>query len=236
MTRQFQTDHQPKSLLDPDDQTILRVLEHDWRKMCGLDVAPAYDAVNPAALDGALPFSFVLQRVSPGVARIRVAGQKLHDMMMMDPRGMPFASFFADDSRETAMAVLEHAFQSPAIVGFALTTPRGFGRKPVRAEALLLPMRDRSGELTRMMGAIVTSGPVPSRPLRFDIAKDVSLRSDVLHAGLVDRRARRGRAPQPSTPAPSPTTAMPKVTPTPRQTPTQTMRPNLRLVVDNTAG
>lgn len=231
----YSTGHRPVSLLDPADQSILRVLEHDWRRLCGLDVAPAHGRFLPADLDAALPHAFILQRVAPGVARMRVAGQKLHDMMRMDPRGMPFAAFFADDSRDLAIEMLEQAFTTPAVIGMSLSASRGLGRKPVRAEALLLPMRDAEGALTRMMGAIVTTGPLPNRPLRFDIAKGQPLRCDKLQPGLVERRARRGQVPLSSVPAPN---QLPAVLRTPETTSTparpQSPRPGLRLVVDNT--
>lgn len=229
ITSTFPSSLKPVSLLDPADQTILRVLEHDWRRMCGMDVAPTHAQFNPAELDHALPHAFVLHRVAPGVARIRVAGQKLHDVMRMDPRGMPFASFFSEDSRETAMALLEHAFETPSVLGFSLSASRGLGRKPVRGEALLLPMRDSGGALTRMMGAIVTSGPLPNRAVRFDIAKGQPLRSDALQPGLYERRANRGRSPET---APHMDHNAPVVgAAAPQQT---TSRPRLRLVVDNT--
>ena len=242
----FPQGRRPESLLDEAEKTILKVLEQDWRRMCGLDRASTAMALNPAELDAALPHAFVLHRVGHGTARVRVAGQKLHDLMRMDPRGMPFASFFSEASRETAQQVLDHAFDKPAIIGLTLTASRGLGRKPVRAELLLLPMRDAEGKLTRMMGAIVTSGPLPNRPLRFDVAAGMPLRVDGLAPGLVERRARRGQA-APQAQAPARGTAVLAPLPeirkplgeaatrdmaAPRPVPSQ--RPRLRLVVDNT--
>ena len=225
----FADKHAPTSLLAPEDQAILRVLEHDWRRLCGLDVAVAYDAMDPVQMDRALPHAFILHRVAPGVARFRVAGQRLHDMMRLDPRGMSFTALFADTKRDMVMALLDHAFSTPAVLGLPLVAPRGLGRKPVRAEVLLLPMRDAQGELTRMMGAVVASGPLPHRALRFEIATDQSIRCDPLAPGFADRRARRGQAPA------APDRAAFIASPSSRTIATTSQeRPALRLVVDNT--
>ena len=229
----FADTHAPVSLLDPEDQAILRVLEHDWRRLCGLDVAVAHDAVNPVQMDRALPHAYILHRVAPGVARFRVAGQRVHDAMRLDPRGMSFTALFAERQRDTVMALLDHAFEAPAVLGLPLVAPRGLGRKPVRAEALLLPMRDAQGNLTRMMGALVASGPLPQRALRFEIARDQTIRCDTLAPGFADRRARRGRQPEPSqraallTTPPAPSLAAATAA-------AERGRPALTLVVDNT--
>ena len=175
--------------LAPDDCLILKTLEQDWRRMSGNDVQPIAASLDPKHLDSALPHAFVLRRVGPGTARFRVAGQRLHDLLRMDPRGMPFSAFFTDKSRETAMEMLEAAFTLPAIVAMPLTAPRGFGRKPVRATALLLPMRDSDGEMTRMLGAIVTSGDVSKKVHQFDIDHTVEMRCETLDGHFPDRRS-----------------------------------------------
>ena len=198
--------------LASEDCEILKTLEQDWRRMSGRGV----DILDPKLLDAALPHAFVLRRVGPGTARFRVAGQRLHSLLRMDPRGMPFSAFFSDKSRETAMEMLEAAFTLPAIVAIPLTAPRGFGRKPIRATALLLPMRDSDGEMTRMLGAIVTSGDVPKRINQFDVDHSVEMRCETLDGEFPDRRTGpRSFDKQEETPAPS--------------------RTHLRLVVDNTA-
>mgnify|MGYP005985892297 CR=1 FL=1 len=189
------------------EQVILRVLEQDWRHMCNGTLVPSHAQLDPRALNDALPYAFLLHRTAPDSIRVRVAGQRLHDMLRLDPRGMSFGSFFTDGARDTVMALVGTAFDGPAIVGVPLTASRGLGRKPLQAELLLLPMRDSEGVVTRMMGALVSAGP-HSRALRFDIARDAVLRHDPLNLGFADRRTNRRR-------------------------PLPAGRPNLRLVVDN---
>ena len=198
--------------LAAEDCQILKTLEQDWRRMSG----DSGEMLDPKLLDAALPHAFVLRRVGPGTARFRVAGQRLHDLLRMDPRGMPFSAFFSDKSRETAMEMLEAAFTLPAIVAMPLTAPRGFGRKPMRATALMLPMRDADGDMTRMLGAIVTSGDIAKKVHQFDVDHTVETRCETLEGEFPDRR----------------TGPRSHVVPVVKAAPN---RSHLRLVVDNSA-
>ena len=198
----------PQHRLPEAERAVLRLLEEDWRQICSGEIVPAHGQLDPHALHDALPHAFLLQRTAPGAVRIRVAGQRLHDLLRMDPRGMSFGSFFTAAARDTVMDIVDTAFDGPAIVGLPLTASRGLGRKPMPAELLLLPMMDAQGRVTRMMGALVAAGPLNGRTYRFDIAGDATLRHDSLDLPFAERRGARAR------PIPS-------------------ARPKLRLVVDN---
>ena len=198
----------PRHRLPEAERAVLRLLEEDWRQICSGDVVPAHAQLDPHALHDALPHAFLLHRTAPGAVRIRVAGQRLHDLLRMDPRGMSFGSFFTAAARDTVMDIVDTAFDGPAIVGLPLTAARGLGRKPMPAELLLLPMMDAQGQVTRMMGALVAAGPLNSRTYRFDIAGDAVLRHDSLNLPFAERRGPRAR-------------------------PVPAERPKLRLVVDN---
>ncbi len=61
----------------------------------GLRVAgdlPRRDQIDPRGIAGALENTFLLERVAPGIARFRLAGMQLHDLMGMDVRGMPLSA------------------------------------------------------------------------------------------------------------------------------------------------
>ncbi|WP_386681727.1 PAS domain-containing protein [Loktanella sp. R86503] len=193
----------------PDaERAVLQLLEDDWRQISSGEIVPAHAQLDPHALHNALPHAFLLHRTAPGAVRIRVAGQRLHDLLRMDPRGMSFGCFFAEGSRDAVMDIVDSAFDGPAIVGLPLTASRGLGRKPMLAELLLLPMMDAQGQVTRMMGALVAAGPLNSRAYRFDIAGDAVLRHDALNLPFAERRGARAR-------------------------PLPVQRPALRLVVNN---
>ena len=200
----------PSSLhrLPDAERAVLRLLEEDWRQMCSGEIVPSHAQLDPHALHDALPHAFLLHRTAPGAVRIRVAGQRLHDLLRMDPRGMSFGSFFTSGARDTVMNIVDSAFDGPATVSLPLTAARGLGRKPMQAELLLLPMMDAQGQVTRMMGALVAAGPLNNRTYRFDIAADAPLRHDSLNLPFAERRGARAR-------------------------PIPTDRPKLRLVVNN---
>ncbi len=176
------------AILPPEGLDILRSVEHDWRRMSGNAARPAVLGPDPFRMDLALPHTFILQRTAPGAARVRVAGQKLHDMVQLDPRGMSFGVFFSEGARETVLELVETALTLPAIIRIPLHSPRGFGRKPHRAEALLLPLRDAQGGLSRLMGVIVSERPLRMKALHWDIDPSRSLHCDQLEGAFPDRR------------------------------------------------
>ena len=59
----------------------LALIEDHWNAQHIDGQVPRRADIAPDALGHALPFTFMLHRVAPGVGRIRVAGQKLHDIL-----------------------------------------------------------------------------------------------------------------------------------------------------------
>ncbi|MDE0983216.1 MAG: PAS domain-containing protein [Yoonia sp.] len=148
---------------------MLKQLEQHWHSLRVNGTIPARDDVDPGIIGSALPWTFVLQRVAPGVARMRVAGQQLHDLLGMDPRGMPISAFFGADERSTFAVHLEMAFSDPAIVALPLFAPATLLRKQVTGQILLMPLVDNQGDVSRVLGALITDGPLGSRKRRLMI-------------------------------------------------------------------
>lgn len=228
--------------LPAEQRNILETLEADWRRMAGNQFTLESGRLNPAEMHEALPHTFLLNRTGPGLARIRVAGQRLHDLLGMDPRGMSLGVFFDDDSRPEIAEMMETAVSLPAILSVPLIAKRSFGRA-APAEILMLPMRDSDGDVTRVLGAIVTSYKWNGRVARLSIDREQELRCERLVGAFPDRRRNRRDAPQtredqiavmqktlhsdaPTQTEPLPRQAQPIHRPAPR--------PALRLVVDNT--
>lgn len=163
---------------------LLQSLEQYWETLRDATRLPARTDLSPNMIDHALPNAFILQRVAPGIGRFRVAGQRLHDLLKMDARGMPLSVFFTADAREQAQQLLESAFMSPAIVSIPLVSSGSLLRPEINGTMLLLPMRDNAGKTTRMLGALVCDDYAGSRARRFSIPQSARIRHDPLGVQL----------------------------------------------------
>lgn len=161
-------------------RTILQELEQYWRDLRGARRIPVRSDVDPARIDSALPHAFILDRVAPGIARLRVAGQKLSSFVGMDARGMPLTSFFSADARDMVMQQTELVFSRPALVEVPLLSHRSLGRPKLHGKMLLLPLLGPDGTVSRALGAILTDGMIGRAPRRFDIDPAVSIRCEEL--------------------------------------------------------
>ena len=162
------------------DSAILRNLEGYWQSLRTAQTLPARNDLAPHLIDAALPHAFILHRVAPGVARIRVAGQRIHDFLRMDARGMPFSILFGPASRDQLSNLVETAFIRPAIIAAELTAPAQMMRAPLKADMIMLPMVDDQGVTSRILGGIVTDGVIGSKQRRFDLATGAALRIEPL--------------------------------------------------------
>lgn len=198
------------SLQDP----LLVGLERYWQTLRHASRVPARSDLNPNQIDAVLPHAFILQRVAPGTARFRVAGQRLHDLLKMDARGMPLSVLFDPQARETLQEMLEDAFNGPSILGLPLISHGTMMRPTVHAAMLLLPMQDDKGANNRLLGALVTPQMQHNRPRRFEIDPARHLRRENLGLSVAT------------------TTLQPKA-PAPSKRPDASLHPALRLVVNN---
>ena len=125
--------------------------------------------VDPRAIERTLEYAFILERVAPGHARFRIAGTHLNDLMGMEVRGMPLAAFFAPEAREMLQDGLEQVFSVPEILELTLSGEDGFGRPPLAARMLLMPLKSDLGDVTRVLGCLVGEGQIGRTPRRFMI-------------------------------------------------------------------
>ncbi len=153
----------------------LSQVEAYWEGLRGMRIAPLRSEVDPRGIDQALENAFVLERIAPGLARFRLAGMHLNEVMGMEVRGMPLTSFFTPDARQIVNEALGHVFEQPAKVEFELKGESGSGE--VSGQVILLPLRSDLGDISRALGCLVTHGQIRRCPLRFDIvsARTVSL-------------------------------------------------------------
>ncbi len=135
----------------------------------GRDV-PFRSEIDPRGLETALEHTFILERIAPRVARFRLSGMHLNDLMGHETRGMPLTSFFTAEARGEIEAILARVFDGPETAELSLSADIGPGRPRLEGRLLLLPMRSDLGDISRALGCLVCEGPVGRTPRRFSVA------------------------------------------------------------------
>ncbi len=145
----------------------LRQAEAYWTALRRGDDIPSRSQVDPRGLENILSQTFILERVAPGIARFRLAGQKVNELAGMEVRGMPLTAFFTAESRKTVSAALEHMFDDPSILEFDLHTEATRLRGSRTAKMILLPLRSDLGDVSRALGVMVSEGGASRVSQRF---------------------------------------------------------------------
>jgi hypothetical protein len=164
------SDYQPQSGYAP-----LAIVEAYWDALRAGREMPKRAEIDPRGIESALPYAFILERVAPGVARMRIAGSHLHDIMGMEARGMPLTSFFEQDARIRVAGLLEEVFQTPGTAEVLMHSAASQGQPALDARMILLPLKSDLGDVSRILGCIVSPGDLGAVPRRFDL-RDISLR------------------------------------------------------------
>ncbi|WP_432450051.1 PAS domain-containing protein [Aliiroseovarius marinus] len=144
-------------------------IETYWDALRNGRLMPARSEVDPRGFADSLAYAFVLERIAPGLARIRLAGQHLNEILGMEVRGMPISAFFLPEARAEIHEALENVFESPARVNLTLRTKPGMFVAASEAQIVLLPLRDETGAVTRVLGALQVEGKLGRAPTRFEV-------------------------------------------------------------------
>lgn len=147
----------------------LRQAEAYWSALRRGDDIPSRSQVDPRGLENILSQTFILERVAPGIARFRLAGQKVNELAGMEVRGMPLTAFFTADARKTVSAALEHMFDDPSIIEFELKTEASRLRGSRSARMILLPLRSDLGDVSRALGVLVSDAGASRVSQRFSV-------------------------------------------------------------------
>jgi hypothetical protein len=141
-----------------------------WEGLRHDGALPRRDEIDPRGIAGALENTFLLERVAPGIARFRLAGMQLHDLMGMDVRGMPLSSLYEPLGRTRLAEALEGVFAGPATLEVWLEAERGIGRPALEGRMLLLPLTAARGDTDLALGCLAMHGAIGRAPRRFAIA------------------------------------------------------------------
>ncbi len=147
----------------------LAKIEAYWTEVRRGRLVPSRTEIDPRGMEGVLGQAFILERLTTGLARLRIAGSHMAEILGMEARGMPLSALFDAASREALADALEAVFDEPATVRLSLASSSGFGRPEVAGNMVLLPLRSDLGDITRVLGGISLEGPLGRRPRRFEI-------------------------------------------------------------------
>lgn len=147
----------------------LAQVEAYWEALRGNRLMPRRSDIDPRGIEGALSHAFIVERVAPGQARLRIAGSHLSDLMGMEVRGMPITSFFTNAARPAVAEALEAVFQKPAQTTLHLSAEAAYGHPLLEGRMLLLPLKSDLGDVSRALGCLVAVGDPGRTPRRFDL-------------------------------------------------------------------
>ena len=153
----------------------IRQAEAYWHALRDGAEVPRRTQIDPRGLANILEYTFVLERIAPGIARFRLAGSHLNDLAGMEVRGMPLTSFFTPAGRTQIGAVLEHMFDTPAVAELSLGGESRRGRPCPDARMILLPLQSDLGDVNRALGVLIADKSTGQSPQRFDVT-DLTLR------------------------------------------------------------
>ncbi|MCX8508796.1 MAG: PAS domain-containing protein [Rhodobacteraceae bacterium] len=157
-----------------------------WEALRNGRTVPLRADIDPRGIERALEYAFILEKAAPQVARFRLSGMHLTDLMGMEVRGMPLSGLFTPAARAEIGTVTEKLFAGPQIAELSLAAETGFGRPPMEARLLMLPLRSDLGDISRALGCLIAEGHIGRAPRRFDVTHT---RMTPIAAGQAPRRA-----------------------------------------------
>lgn len=144
-------------------------VEAYWEALRGVRVVPLRSEIDPRGIERALDNTFLLEKIAPGLARFRLAGRVLNDLVGMEVRGMPLTAMGTPAARETMRDCLNDLFEGPCSVQMHLHAPGGFGKGALEGELLMLPLKSDLGDISRAIGCLKVNGKIGRAPRRFEI-------------------------------------------------------------------
>ncbi|MGJ8545513.1 MAG: PAS domain-containing protein [Sulfitobacter sp.] len=160
------SDYQPHS-----SYSALAQVEAYWEALRGGRTVPLRSEIDPRGIELALAHAFIVERIAPSIARLRVAGNHLSLLMGMDVRGMPLTALFTPEQRRKLADTLEEVFEMPATSTISLVAPAGQGQSRLEGRMILLPLQSDMGDISRLLGCLVVQGEIGIAPRRLEIAQ-----------------------------------------------------------------
>lgn len=146
-----------------------RAMHEYWEGLRAGRLAPLRTDIDPRKMPCDVRHVFILEVLSTGNIRFRVAGSALVEAFGMELRGMNARSIMAPESRESFSALMNETLEDPGVGYARLVSPHN---PNAMWEISLLPLRSDFGAIDRLIGVLVpVSGGASRRngPLQFRI-------------------------------------------------------------------
>jgi hypothetical protein len=147
----------------------LQELDRYWHGLAARGDLPKRAQVDPAAIQDALEFAFIADRVGRSHARFRVAGGAISGMMGTEVAGLPLSTLLHHGSRATFEATLARCFADRLLLDLTLCTRPDRAGQITTATLRLYPLLDAQDEVGHLLGAFVASSGGGNHPSRFDV-------------------------------------------------------------------
>ena len=197
-----------------------------WEGLRDGRLMPTRGEIDPRGLENALEFAMMMELVAPGIARIRVAGMHLSDLLGMEVRGMPLTAFIEPASRAKLTETLDRVVNRPQVADIKLSSSGGVGRPSMAARLYLAPLSSYGHGNPRILACLQSKGSIGRVPRRFAI-DDVHTRRIVAAAGQASEVK---PAPRPLQSQPEFSEPVVAFSPAPKQDAKTSERSYLRLV------
>lgn len=147
------------------------LVESYWYELSQEHGIPARDMLDPRAMSDYLPYVFLADRISHGVARLRVCGNHLSELTGMETKGMHLSAMFGPGAGTTVAAAIDAVCGRPCLADLDLEASPDERRGLLHARMFLAPLTDGSGQVNRILGCIQAKGMVGQLPRQFDWAR-----------------------------------------------------------------
>lgn len=127
-----------------------------WRSLAANDSVPARNAIDPRALKSHLADLFILERLDRAVFGFRLAGTRVCARYGRELRDHDFVRLWPSQQHAQVLSSLNRCLQKPeplVLRGNAAT----LDGQAVPFQVLLLPLCDANGQVTRILGAMITA-------------------------------------------------------------------------------
>ncbi|MCH2095800.1 MAG: PAS domain-containing protein [Rhodobacteraceae bacterium] len=146
----------------------LKRIEAYWHSLSDGKI-PLRSKVDPKCIEADLEYAFIAEQIAPGMAKLRVAGSHLNDLMGIETSGMPLSALLAPAARPLLSDALIRFFREPGITRIHFDGEQGIGKPALSGEAVLAPLCSDTGDFDRALGGLVTYGKVGRTPRRMTI-------------------------------------------------------------------